>query len=26
VLEWGGQLLVGFRPAEYATARNDRQK
>jgi arsenate reductase len=26
VLEWGGRLLVGFRPQEYATARNDLQK
>jgi len=28
VLEWGGRLLVGFRPQEYAdaTGRNDLQK
>ena len=26
VLEWGEQLLVGFRPDEYATARNAQQK
>ena len=26
VLEWGTRLLVGFRPQDYATARNDQQK